>query len=60
MLKAYYIGFGLFLVFADFEYFIFDELSYSFQKFMDSTNHFSCFYKLPSDLFSTYKLMCMF
>ncbi len=35
--------FGQFQVFADFEYFIFDELSYNFSRliFMNSNNHFS-------------------
>ncbi len=35
-----YIGFGQFQVFADFEYFIFDELSCNFS---DSNNHFHDF-----------------
>ncbi len=40
----------------------FDELSYNniFQEFMDSNDHFSWFYKLPSDFFSIYKSMYMF
>ncbi len=55
-----YIGFWPIPGFCRFEYFFFDELSYSFQDFMDSNNHFSRFYKLPSDFFSIYKSMYMF